>query len=468
MNLKNKFKIFLFWLMFLCILASVTKAEAYDSIGGTNEIPIAMATDNNYVYGTVVAMTSALENKNENSYLKFYIMVSGTVSEENKNRMKALQNHYKNCSIELIDMKDKFNNTYITAGHITTPTYYRLCLSSLLPEHDKILYLDGDIIVRRDLWEFYNIDISDYYIGGIKDYALIAWSRGGVVDYPKRLGVKDINQYINAGILSMNLQKIRKDNLEQKFSDYLPTLKSRNLYLNDQDVLNATCYDKIKFLSPEYNAMQHFEHLFSFENMPTLVDCYDWQEWKKACVDPTIVHYSSPNKPWGDYRGRFYSEWNRYREIAENKIYPKIIKEGTYNIFSALADNKSVDINGCSTENKVNVQLWESNSTNAQKFKLNYVGEGYYEIEAICSGKVLDVEASGKKAGTRVIQHTRNNGDNQKWMIKDAGDGYYYLVSKCNGLYMDVAASKTANGTKIHVWDFNGTNAQKFKFREVN
>ena len=463
--MRNTFKKFTFTLAILIsalFLVNNVGVKAKTEDAKVNKIPIAMATDNNYVYPTIVAMTSMLENKKESTYLDFHIMISGQVSEENRNRLKKLKSAYKGCSVKLIDMKDKFSNAYITSSYITKATYYRLILPGLLNEYKKVLYLDGDIIVRKDLWDLYNIDLKDNYLGAVKDFGQITWKLGYAPDYARRLGVKDMNQLINAGILVMNLEQIRKDNMEKKFNEFIPTLESRRLYLNDQDVLNSTCYDKIKFVSPEYNAMQHFG--FGYDVMGILVDCYNMQEWKKACLDPTIIHYTSSAKPWKGCIGRFYNEWDKYRKVAEKKIYgTPIIAEGIYTVSSSLNKNKVLDIVGASDKNSANLQLWNKNNTNAQKFKFIYVGGGYYEIEACCSGKVLDVARAERRCGTNVWQYQRNNTDAQRWIVKSAGDGYYYIISKCNGLYLDVSGAKTIDGTNIHVWNFNGTKAQKFK-----
>ena len=465
-NVCKRFNfIFLALMLITSMFGGFSKVKAENT--GINKIPIAMATDNNYVYPTIVAMTSMLENKKESTYLDFHIMISGQVSEENRNRMSKLQELYGNCSVTLVDMKNAFDSTYITSSYITKATYYRLLLPSILNQYDKILYLDGDIIVRKDLWEMYSIDLQDNYIGAVKDFGQIVWTlQPWATDYAQRLGVREADQFINAGILIMNLNKMREDNLEKAFDEYIPTLETRRLILNDQDVLNATCYDKIKFISPEYNAMQHFNPSFNYDTMPTLVDCYDMQEYKKACSDPTIIHYTSGDKPWKGNQGRFYNEWDKYRKIAESKIYgTQIIPNGIYTIESSLQKNKVLDIAGASTNNSANIQLWSKNNTNAQKFKFNYLGEEYYELESCCSGKVLDVDGSKREVGSNVLQYERKryNNENQKWLIKNAGNGCYYIISKCNGLYLDVSGANTKNGTNIHVWDFNGTNAQKFK-----
>ena len=459
--MKNIFKkfagtTFLLITTLLTIIMTSIKVEAENS--EINKIPIAMATDNNYVYPTIVAMTSMLENKKENTYLDFHIMISGQVSEENCDRLNKFKNLYKECSVELINLRDKFSDAYAGAGNFQGAAYYRLNLPSILSEYDKILYLDGDITVRKDLWDMYSIDLNDNYIGAVKDIAHQTW---GGQDYAYRLGVRDTKQYINSGILIMNLQKMREDNMEKKFSDIIPELESRGLIYPDQDILNATCYDKIKFISPEYNALE----FVMFINDAGQI--YNAQEWEKARSDATIIHHASASKPWkkdGERNCRFYNEWDKYRKIAEQKVYgDPIIANETYTISSSLRKNKVLDIAGASNENEANLQLWNKNNTNAQKFKITYVGEGYYEIEACCSGKVLDVAGAENKCGANVWQYEKNNTDAQKWFIKSTDNGYYYIVSKCNGLYLDVSGAKTRRGTNIHVWDFNGSKAQKFK-----
>lgn len=461
--LKKVFYVFIFLLFFSGIFSKL-KIIAKSATEHKNVIPIAMSTDRNYVYPTTVAMVSMLENKKSSTYFDFYIMTSGDIGLE-KNYITKLSTLYPNdCKITIIDMENRFASAYIS-GHIATPTYYRLALPSLLPQYEKVLYLDGDILVRADLWELYDTDISDYFIGAVKDFGEIYWTLpcgGCMLDYAKRLGIRDTNQLINAGVLVMNLKKMRNENLEKSFNKLIPLLEKRGIALHDQDVLNATCYDKIKFLSPTYNAMQHF----NCDTIPYLFTCYDPYEFKAACENPKIVHFATSNKPWKNSHIRFYGEWNKYRQIAENKIY-KVLPEGVYIVHSALNDHKVLDVCSAGTQNESNLQLWDLNWTNAQKFRLKYLGQGFYEIAAVCSGKLIDVAFADKSNGTNIWQWERNNTDAQKWKIRDAGNGYFYVEAKCSGLYMDVCRSNTQNGSNILTWAFNGGNHQKFRFEKV-
>ena len=143
------------------------------------------------------------------------------------------------------------------------------------------------------------------------------------------------------------------------------------------------------------------------------------------------------------------------------------ISDGVYEIKSAIAD-KMVDVADGKTKNNTNVQLYTSNSTDAQKWQVKEVGNDYYEITTLLdTDKSLDVDGASKKNGTNVQIYKKNGTNAQKWRLKYAGDGYYYIISKCNDLYLDVDGASSKNGTNIQMYKGNKTKAQKFKFIEV-
>ena len=130
-----------------------------------DRIPIAMALDDEYTYPTIVAITSVMENKNPETKYDFYIMHPSEFRSENKEKLKSLETKYEGCTINLIDMADK----YVAAnqsGYITTPSYYRLALSDILPDIDKIIWLDSDTITFADLTEMYSINMRSRYYDG--------------------------------------------------------------------------------------------------------------------------------------------------------------------------------------------------------------------------------------------------------------------------------------------------------------
>ena len=87
---------------------------------------------------------------------------------KDKKKLENLGKKYKRCTIELIHMKVKYKDSHISV-HITTAAYYRLSLSDLIPNLDKIIWLDGDTVVFGDLKEMYDIDMKGFYYRGFLD-----------------------------------------------------------------------------------------------------------------------------------------------------------------------------------------------------------------------------------------------------------------------------------------------------------
>ena len=165
----------------------------------------------------------------------------------------------------------------------------------------------------------------------------------------------------------------------------------------------------------------------------------------------------------------------KFEKVAGNTQVPskpivtgtKTIDDGTYVIRSAIDNKYVLNVAGASKENEANVELREYTNRDQSKFKVTYLGDGFYSIIAKHSNKSLDVKYAETAVGTNVWQYDWNNSDPQKWVIKDVGNGYYSIISKCNGLYVDVYNANAANGTNIQMCDGNGLNAQKFKFEKV-
>lgn len=149
-------------------------------------------------------------------------------------------------------------------------------------------------------------------------------------------------------------------------------------------------------------------------------------------------------------------------------ISSKVVSNGLYRIVSALDNTMVLDLYNGFFSNGTNVQLYQSNGSNAQKWEITYLENGYYKISSLLDlTKVLDVEAAGVKNGTNVQIYDNNSSLAQQWVIKDAGDGYFYIISNCNGLYLDVENGSSSNGTNIWMYEGNNSKAQKFKFVKI-
>ena len=261
-------------------------------------IPIVLSSDDKYALYMYTTMISLLENKNKNTYYIFYLLVPFEFSKSNAKKILSIAEKYI-CYIHFIKVDEKmFNYIKMHIHHITLPTYYRLLIGDLLPnEIDKCIYLDNDICACKDLSKLFNIDIKDNYLAGVvSPFYYFNEERNC-----KRLNISSMRQYLNAGILLMNLKEIRKENMTQKFIE----LSKRNYYFQDQDVLNVACFGKILTLPPKYNV----QVLALKEHTPLLIKLYGEKDIIEAKNDPYIIHYSNKRKPWNSLRIYMEEYW---------------------------------------------------------------------------------------------------------------------------------------------------------------
>lgn len=160
-----------------------------------------------------------------------------------------------------------------------------------------------------------------------------------------------------------------------------------------------------------------------------------------------------------------YNNSSAQKFILKN-AYPmngeKSIEDGVYELSAKGNISQSLDIVSGSTDENAELQLWTSNFTDAQKFTIKYVGDGYYKIISKVSGKALTVESTNPSIGSKIVQKTDENLDTQKWIIKETDVNTYYIYSKCGNLCIDVPSGDTSSGNKLQLWEENGTNSQRF------
>ena len=280
------------------IINGITNNMIEKTINITNNkkliINIALSADYKYTYPTLVFITSLMENIGPNSFYQIYLMTPDDDKKNNlTNTLDTLITKYGNDKLNitylLIDSSKIPKNVSVNE-HITKETYFRLILPSLLPNLDRILYMDTDIINLKDLTELYTLDLEeDIYLRCVPTRK----------KFLKQLEEFDIytNYYFNAGVLLMNLKSFRKFGIEKKLIDLISTHK---LEMHDQTALNIICYKNKKLMHPKFN-LGAFTASSKFSNYKkALKDLYTDKEIKEAYYHPVNLHYSSVagGKPW--------------------------------------------------------------------------------------------------------------------------------------------------------------------------
>ena len=119
-----------------------------------NKIPIAFAFDNNLVFPACVCLSSLMMHAKEDTFYDIFILHSEH-EQLNCEELDKLPNYYSNCSVTYRTVGNVFDEAFEIRG-ITTAAYYRLLIPELIPEYDKVIYSDVDVIFRMDLSELYS------------------------------------------------------------------------------------------------------------------------------------------------------------------------------------------------------------------------------------------------------------------------------------------------------------------------
>lgn len=150
------------------------------------------------------------------------------------------------------------------------------------------------------------------------------------------------------------------------------------------------------------------------------------------------------------------------------KEYNSSITESTYVISNFAQSKYVVDVSNGSKNSGANVWTFQSNNTNAQKWKVKKDSVGYITFINVGSNKALDVSNASVNNGANIWQYEVNNTYAQKWIAKKNTDGSLTFVSALDANYvLDINAGVIRNQQNIQLYQSNGTNAQKFKLTKI-
>ena len=230
-------------------------------------INVCVACDDNYAKFAGVVIASILNSANQKDELSFFIL-DGGISDTKKQEILSLKK-LKDCDINFVEIDESLFDDYKkikTHSYLTIPAYYRLKLPSLLPNIDKIIYLDCDTVVNTSLSQLFNANIDNFAIGAIRDI--------------NRRMLKSNPKYFNSGVLLINLKYWRANNIEEKLLQFTKD-NIDNIKVGDQEVLNRVLNNEVKILEDNWNVQSsNFINRSSYTNTPK------------------IIHFVAKNKPW--------------------------------------------------------------------------------------------------------------------------------------------------------------------------
>lgn len=282
-------------------------------------IPVILASDDKYAPYLCVTLYSILANSNKNDFYDLNILDNG-ISEKNKKRIEKSLKEYKNKKLIYIKTEEyikkldfiEYNPRY------TYTTYLRLFIPQIFSKYPKIIYLDCDLIVNQDLHELYTTNLHNHALAACQDYFCFTETKSDpewnnyVVEKIKLSKVED---YFNAGVLIMDITKLKAMNFDKKCFEVLQDVNSFK-YL-DQCTLNILFRNDYQKLDFKWNVQWH-----AWACDVTINKEYS-AKIQKLKDNPGIIHYISTSKAWThpEKEGADYF-WENARHTA---FYEEII-----------------------------------------------------------------------------------------------------------------------------------------------
>ena len=397
-----------------------------------NDVKIAFAINDNYSPYLAVAIKSILENSNPNRKYLIYILHS-SVSDENQKIIKSIILNYANGYIFFVNIANEVADRKFYIGGkegLTIETYFRLFIPEVLPDIEKIIYLDCDMIVNADLSELYDIELGSNYFASVQDYCSLG--KYYMLEATQRyywdnvLKLNNPENYFCAGMIVMNLKALREDSITTSY--LINKALEFNWEKHDQDVLNIIGNGKTKMLPLAWDVLKRFNEI---ENLPNEI----LEQIKIAENNPKIIHFSSSYKPWNEFIDRFEFFWRYAVKTPYALELIKRIKNVTYKEYVIRSFLENIKINYLPVKNDV-ILYEEFNKIYIGKLSNCYTKIFHFEItdnafkifgKTMCIGvdKVEDISLYVDINGELIecvlipadIYHEKKNGIISYWGI---------------------------------------------------
>lgn len=255
-----------------------------------SKVPVFFTVDDNYVPYLSITLKSLVDTSKKSNCYEIYI-IHNELSNQSKRILRALIKNKENFTMRFFNISFRLQQlamSFDVRDYYSISTYYRIFLANLFPTVKKALYLDSDIVIRKDVAELFNVDLGNNLLGAVPDASVQIIPE--FQQYVNTVMSMPYQDYFNAGILVMDFKGLRTFKLEEKCIDLLSKVTFK--VAQDQDILNFLTRGKVTFVDQRWNVMPLGERV---EN-------------------PFIVHYNLIFKPWR-HKDIMYEEY--FWDIAD-------------------------------------------------------------------------------------------------------------------------------------------------------
>lgn len=317
-----------------------------------NVAHIVYAADEKFAEILGVSLVSLYENSRDLSEICVYVLESG-ISPQNKRRLLSVCRKYRRKAICFIktDNISRILNMNVETDRGSQSQYARLFISRNLPcNPGRVLYLDCDIIVSRSVSTLWRLDMHGKTIAALMDALSTR--------YRANIGLKPGDVMFNSGVMLIDTELWRKNNIEEKLTRFIVSKKGKIQY-GDQGALNAVLSSETYCFEPVFNSISLF-YDFNYREMMVYrkpPDFYSESQIKEATENPVIIHFTTSFlsvRPWHEgCRHRYAGKWMHYKNNspwAENPLWKNkkrpLLRKLYLSVIKRLPRNISVWLSG--------------------------------------------------------------------------------------------------------------------------
>lgn len=281
-----------------------------------NNIAVCFSANDNYAPLLSTTIASIAENSTANNNYDIVILYSDMTA-LNRQKIESVAGGRTNFSIRFVNILpyiygyDFYTESDLTNTKYSNEIYYRLLAPAVFDGYSKVVYLDADLVVRTDIAELFETDVSNYLVAAVRDYEGIAACYNNNYERTKyrinELGIKNFNDYFISGVLVMNLEMFNKS---FSLKSLLDMATSKNWKQYDQDVLNLLCQGKTLIVDAGWDFVEDIHGTYT--SLPAEL----FAEVTKVEEDPMIIHYSADRKPWINLGSKYNEDFWKYAALT--------------------------------------------------------------------------------------------------------------------------------------------------------
>lgn len=305
---------------------------------GRDQVTIASNFNNNYVHTFSVSLISFLKSINSESKYEF-IILSEDISEVNKKILNAIVDAYSNVHLSFYNPFFLLSGVklFVNNSVYSKDLYVRVIIPYILSNYDKVLMVDADTIIKKDLAVLYNTNVDNYMMAAVRDVVYGGYINGvvpGTLEYTKSvLRLDNPYDYCNTGVILLNLVRIRNN---YSCEDVLHEIDVQRYRVYEQDMLNSLFHNQVLFLDPRWNLFTCTSDII--KKCVEMAPLNDYLAYQEARENPFIIHYAAHPKPWWTNNADFGVVFWKFARLSP--FYEELVAQLSWNVANGLYEFK--------------------------------------------------------------------------------------------------------------------------------